>query len=217
MFKFFSCFLLFSSFFLGKVKAEEGGFVARDFSSLLEMPDWNQSLLELHFKLYQGYVKNTNLLLSDLQKLREKGAASSYEFGALKRRLGWEFDGMKLHEFYFENLQKPSTDSIEESLLNQIKNDFGSFENWRSDFISTGLIRGIGWVILYKDPLTNHLYNVWINEHDVGHFVQNTPLLVMDVFEHAYITQFGLDRQKYIDLFFQSINWSVVNKRWKKS
>lgn len=192
-------------------------FVVRDFSSLLDLPGWNKDLLLMHFTLYQGYVKNTNALTYQIEKLADDGKERSYEFGALKRRLGWEFDGMRLHELYFENLGSSSLQALDATLLKKITQDFGSLEDWKKDFIATGLIRGIGWVVLVQDPVTKKLYNTWVNEHDVGHFIQGSPLIVMDVFEHAYITQFALDKEKYIQLFFQSINWQVVSKRWSAS
>jgi len=206
--------LVFSLFFKASI-AEESSFVARDFSDLLQMPGWNKDLLQMHFTLYQGYVKNTNLLLEEISELNKMGKSKSYEFGALKRRFGWEFDGMRLHELYFENLSKePLQEDLEKTLVDQMQKDFGSFEAWKQDFIATGLMRGIGWVVLYQDRLTQRLCNVWINEHDTGHLVLGDPLLVMDVFEHAYITQFGLDKAKYIDLFFKSLNFSIFNQRW---
>ncbi|MES2200078.1 MAG: Fe-Mn family superoxide dismutase [Chlamydiota bacterium] len=200
------------------IQAEEqknkDSFLAKDFSSLLELPGWNKDLLLMHFTLYQGYVKNANSLSSQIAQLSTDGKERSYEFGALKRRLGWEYDGMRLHELYFENLGVSSVEAMDPTLLKRIKQDFGSLEAWKKDFIATGLIRGIGWVVLVQDPITKKLYNTWINEHDVGHFIHSSPLLIMDVFEHAYITQFALDKEKYIQLFFQSINWQVVSKRW---
>lgn len=190
---------------------------AKDFSYLLGMPGFSDQLLKLHFQLYQGYVKNTNLLLSRLTELDLQDRDQTYDYGALKRRVAWEFDGMRLHELYFENLG--GTDSLDKStqLYQKLIKDFGSFEAWKSNFISTGLIRGIGWVILYRDPQTGRLLNVWINEHDVGHLAGGAPLLVMDVFEHAYITQYGLDRGRYINAFFENIDWAKVVKRYNES
>lgn len=195
---------------LGALSADDSTFVVRDFSHLLDMPGWNRDLLLMHFRLYEGYVKNTNQLLEKLNHIDNK----SYDFGALKRRLAWEWDGMRLHELYFENLCKKNAHPMETSLQKQIEKDFGSLEAWKSDFVATGMMRGIGWVVLCKDRFSSKLCNVWINEHDEGHLVFADLLLVMDVFEHAYITQFALDRGKYIDLFFQNIDWSVVNRRW---
>jgi len=203
----FVCFLTFFCHFLFGAPQM---YTVKDYSRLYSMQGFDQKLLQMHFTLYAGYVKNTNLLLEKLQSMNESGA---YEYGALKRRFGWEYDGMRLHELYFENLGgngKLDSDSKIQSLLVQ---QFGSFENWKKDFIATGLIRGIGWTILYMDPVQKRLVNTWINEHDVGHLAGGVPLLVMDVFEHAYMPQFGLDRNKYIETFFFNLDWKEVERR----
>jgi Fe-Mn family superoxide dismutase len=197
--------LLFSSVF------SVTNYVAKDYSSLLGMPGFSDELLQMHFKLYEGYVKNSNELLA---KLAGMAGTSSYEYGALKRRLGWEFDGMRLHELYFDNLGGSDGIDKKSGLYEAIVDQFGSFEKWKKDFIATGTIRGIGWAMLYIDLEQMRLINVWINEHDVGHLVRAKPLLIMDVFEHAYMPQYGLDRAKYIDAFFKNIDWAVVAKRY---
>ena len=183
----------------------------KDFSYLIGKTGLNDELMQMHFKLYSGYVKTTNALLKTLKRI----PPLSYEYGALKRRLGWEFDGMRLHEFYFENLGGRSEIDKTSALYKEIRRAFGSFEKWKGDFIATGAIRGIGWVILYVDPATNRLMNVWINEHDTGELAGGKILLIMDVFEHAYITQFGLKRGKYIQTFLNHVNWPIVLKRFE--
>lgn len=190
---------------------------AKNYDHLLgKIKGLNDDLLQMHFKLYQGYVKNSNLLLEKISALNASGQNKSPEFAGLKHMLGWEFDGMLLHEYYFDNLggDKKSLDK-NDALLAKMEADFGSYDNWKADFIATGAIRGIGWVVSYIEPKQGRLINEWINEHDLGHLAGGTPLLVMDVFEHAYITQFGLDRLNYIDVFFNNINWDVVSKRFQ--
>lgn len=190
---------------------------AKEFSYLIGKTRFGDDLLNMHFQLYQGYVKNTNLLRTRLKELEDQGKELTYGYGALKRRFAWEYDGMRLHELYFENLggEKPLNQS---SLLYQaIIKDFESYEKWKKSFIATGKMRGIGWVILYQEPGNNRLVNTWIDEHDLGHLVGGTPLLVMDVFEHAYITQYRLKKEQYINDFFQAINWEIVEKRIVKS
>lgn len=191
---------------------------AKNFDHLLgKIQGLDDELLKMHFKLYQGYVTNTNLLLQKIQELNAAGKNRTPEFAGLKRMLGWEFDGMLLHELYFENLGgNTKTLNKDDPLHAKIVADFGSYDQWKSDFIATGAIRGIGWVISYIEPQQGRLVNEWINEHDLGHIAGATPLLVMDVFEHAYITQYGIDRPKYIDVFFNNINWDTVSKRFKK-
>jgi Fe-Mn family superoxide dismutase len=184
---------------------------AKNYTHLLGMPGFQDELLQIHFKLYEGYVKNTNDLL---EKLESAANPSSYEIGALRRRFGWEFDGMRLHELYFENLGGTKKLKKEDFLYRAIANQFGSFEKWKQDFIATGMIRGIGWALLYYDPQQDRLFNVWINEHDTGHLATGKPLLIMDVFEHAYMLQYKLDKTKYIEAFFNNIDWEEVSKRY---
>lgn len=185
-------------------------YVAKDYSHLMGMDGFSDQLLQIHFKLYQGYVKNGNDLLAKLKMVDP----SAYEYGALKRRFGWEFDGMRLHELYFDNLGGKEPINGESALYAALVSQFGSFEKWKKDFIATGTIRGIGWALLYLDPEEGRLINVWINEHDTGHLVQGKPILIMDVFEHAYMPQYGLDKAKYIDAFFSNIDWDVVSQRY---
>ncbi len=191
-------------------------YTAKDFSHLYEMKDFKRELLQMHFILYRGYVKNANFLLNELDLLAKSGKGKSYEFGALKRRLGWEMDGMRLHELYFSNLGGKG-EIVNEKLLYAIEKDFGHMNAWKNDFMDTGKIRGIGWVVLYRDPDSGKLINMWINEHDTGHLAGGDLLIVMDVWEHAYITQFGLDRAKYIEAFFNNINWEEVNERYLRN
>lgn len=176
----------------------------------------DDALLKMHFKLYEGYVNNTNLILDKLQLLATTGGNRTPEYAALKRILGWEFDGMLLHELYFENMGGKKPLDANSPLYRKMQEDFGSYDQWKLDFVSTGLIRGIGWVVAYIDPKNGRLLNEWINEHDLGHLAGGTPILIMDVFEHAYITQFALDRNKYIEVFFNNINWDVASQRFSR-
>ncbi|MCX6990902.1 MAG: Fe-Mn family superoxide dismutase [Chlamydiae bacterium] len=179
------------------------------------MKGFNDELLKIHFTLYQGYVKNTNLIIKELSDFRATQQSRSYDYGAVKRRFGWEYDGMRLHEYYFDNLGGRGDPSLAPEVMTALVKQYGSYDAWMQDFIATGMMRGIGWAILCRDNNNGKLFNVWINEHDLGHLASATILLVMDVFEHAYITQYGLDREKYITAFFSNIDWLVVNKRSK--
>ncbi|ROQ89544.1 superoxide dismutase [Desulfosoma caldarium] len=187
---------------------------AMDFSHLLGMEGFSEALLKMHFTLYQGYVTNTNALLDKIRALAKEGKADGPEYAELKRRLGFEFNGMKLHEYYFGNLGGSGVLPQDNALYAALEENFGSFENWKADFVATARMRGIGWVVLYQDPATGRLVNTWINEHETGHFVGCLPLLVMDVFEHAYVTDYGLDRKAYIEAFFKNLNWKVVLQRF---
>jgi len=202
---------------LGGILLTVGGFAQqeykpKDFSHLKGMPGFSDNLLNLHFKLYQGYVTNTNVLINLIKSYADNTQA--YQYQALKRRFGWEFDGMRLHELYFGNLGGKKDIDRDSALYKAIERDFGSYEKWKKDFIATGLMRGIGWSILYYDHEAGRLFNTWINEHDLGHLATGEPILVMDVWEHAYITEYALDRAKYIDAFFNNIDWEIVAKRY---
>lgn len=215
------CFLFLSttliSLFAGPAEKNEPKalYEAKDYSSLLGMPGFSDKALQTHFKLYQGYVANTNLLYKTLAELTAAGKNRSPEYAELKRRFGWEFDGMRLHETYFENLKGKGVLETNTPLYAQIVADFGSYDAWKTDFIATGAMRGIGWAVLYLDPVSGHLFNTWINEHDLGHLAGGKPILIMDVFEHAYMIDYLLDRAAYIEAFFKNINWEIANRRYK--
>jgi len=125
---------------------------------------------------------------------------------------------MRLHEYYFGNMTMGGK-AIDKSsnLYKKIASDFGSYENWEKDIKITGAMRGIGWVMLYYGPWADRLFNAWINEHNGDHLCGASPLLVMDVFEHAYMFDYGLKRTDYIEAFFKAIDWTVedwVDKSW---
>lgn len=190
---------------------------AKDFSRLKGMEGFSDMLLENHFTLYQGYVKNTNMLLDKVSSLIKSGDVNSVEYSELKRRLGFEFNGMKLHELYFSNLGDRQPCDPGEAIHDAIVNNFGSFELWKKDFLATGSMRGIGWVVLYFDPAGGRLANFWINEHEVNHPAGCQPLLVMDVWEHAYMLDYQLDRRKYTEAFFNNIDWNEVAARYDQA
>jgi superoxide dismutase, Fe-Mn family len=190
-------------------------YTAKDYSNLIGMEGFSETLLKNHFTLYQGYVTNTNKVLDSLGQMLKDDKAGTPEFGELKRRLGWEFNGMRLHEYYFENLGGKTPMEKTSQLSKKLIEDFGSYDTWEKDFKATGAMRGIGWVALYQDNATGRLINFWINEHDVAHPAGCKLLLIMDVFEHAFMLDYGLKRADYIAAFFKNINWAAVEGRLK--
>ncbi len=192
-------------------------YTAKDFSSLIGMEGFSKTLLKNHFTLYQGYVTNTNKLMDLLSAMLKEGKVGSPQYAELKRRMGFEFNGMRLHEYYFGNLGGTGALEPAGKLGKKLARDFGSYEDWERDFKGTGMMRGIGWVILYQDNVGGKLFNQWINEHETGHPAGCIPVLVMDVFEHAFITDYGLKRADYIEAFFKNINWGVVEGRLKQA
>lgn len=192
---------------------ETMAYVAKEFSKLIGMSGFSETLLKNHFTLYGGYVTNTNKVLDTLAQMLKDGKTGTPEYAELKRRLGWEWDGMRLHELYFGNLGGKAGIDAAGKLAGKLAAEFGSLEAWEKDFRATGAMRGIGWVVLYLDPSSGRMFNCWINEHDVAHPAGCVPLLVMDVFEHAYMTDYGIKRADYIEAFFKNIDWKAVDVR----
>lgn len=188
---------------------------AKDYSKLIGMEGFSDMLLNNHFTLYKGYVTNTSKVMDMLAAMLKEGKAGTPEYAELKRRFGWEFNGMRLHEYYFDNLGGKAALDKSSKLGKRLVENFGSYEDWEKDFKATGAMRGIGWTILYHDTIGGKLLNQWINEHDVGHPAGCIPILVLDVFEHAFLTDYGLKRADYIEAFFKNINWAIVEGRLK--
>jgi Fe-Mn family superoxide dismutase len=190
-------------------------YAPQDHSKLLGTPGFSDTLLKNHFTLYQGYVANTNKLLDILGLMVKDGKTATPDYAELKRRLGWEFNGMRLHELYFGNLGGRAPLDPASKLGRRIAEQYGDIEIWEKDFRATGAMRGIGWTVLYEDMTNGRLINFWINEHDVSHPAGCTPLLVMDVFEHAFMLDYGLKRADYIEAFFKAIDWTAAGARLK--
>ncbi len=190
-------------------------YTAKDYSKLIGMEGFSETLLKNHFTLYQGYVTNTNKALDTLNQMLKEGKTGAPEFAELKRRLGWEFNGMRLHEYYFENLGGKAGINKNGKLAKKLTEIFGSYEAWEKDFKATGAMRGIGWAALYQDITNGGLINFWINEHDVAHPAGCNLVLIMDVFEHAFMIDYGLKRADYIEAFFKNINWETAEARLK--
>ncbi len=207
-------------------------FEAKNYDSLLGLQGFSDQLLKNHFTLYQGYVTNTNKLADALAAMLKEGKQATPEFAELKRRFGWEFNGMRLHELYFGNLSPTSRSAsmlgnqqisdiakgdkaMPESLKKQLAKDFGSVENWEKDMKAICAMRGIGWAVLYYDIGNKRLINVWINEHDVGHLTTCAPILVIDVFEHAFMIDYGIKRAEYIEALWKVLNWEEAERRLK--
>ncbi len=187
----------------------------QDFKHLLGLSGFSDALLTNHFTLYEGYVNNTNKLAEKLAGMIAADQTATPEYAELKRRFGWEWNGMRLHELYFGNMVQNQQHMEDGLLYRKIVEQFGSVEAWEKDFRAAGAMRGIGWVILYYDAQADRLFNEWINEHDGGHLSGATPLLVMDVFEHAFMLDYGIKRADYINAFFGAIDWKKVSERFE--
>lgn len=175
--------------------------------------------LEMHFKLYQGYVKETNRLHEKIADFLKDGRIDEEEMPAyseIKRRLGFEYNGMVLHEYYFGNLKKGGGgDAARQSAFYKAAEEsFGSYAVWKTDFVSVGKMRGVGWAICYQDPASRRLSNHWITLHEVSNVSGFRPVLVMDVWEHAFLLDYApAERPKYIEAFFANVDWDRVEQR----
>ena len=191
-------------------------YIEKDFKHLKGLTGISDKTLEIHFGLYSGYVKNTNTLNEKVIELTYSGKAGTPEYAELKRRYGFEFNGMRLHEYYFGNLKPGGSQLSESSPLAKLFGEvYSSIDVWKNDFAKVGAMRGVGWATLLQDPMTKTLSNHWVTLHEEGNVAGFVPLLVMDVWEHAWLLDYKpADRPKYIEAFFANIDWSVVESRF---
>jgi Fe-Mn family superoxide dismutase len=196
-----------------------GSYTARQFN-LSGLQGISDQTLEMHFTLYEGYVKETNNLNSKISEFIKEGKVDQEQmanYSELSRRLGFEYNGMVLHEYYFDNLKSgggtgdPEKNSI---FIQAAESTFGSYDVWKADFVGIGEMRGVGWSICYQNPANGRISNHWVTLHETGNIAGFHPILVMDVWEHAFLLDYKpAERPKYIEAFFSNINWSEVEKR----
>jgi len=196
-----------------------GDYKARQFD-LSGLKGISDETLEMHFKLYEGYVKETNNLSTRIAEFIQDAKVDQEEMPAyseLTRRLGFEYNGMVLHEYYFDNLKKGAgtgDPAATSAFAKAAQSTFGSYDIWKADFVGIGKMRGVGWAICYENPANGRLSNHWITLHETGNVAGFTPILVMDVWEHAYLLDYKpAERPKYIEAFFSNIDWTVVGDR----
>jgi superoxide dismutase, Fe-Mn family len=176
----------------------------------------SDATLEMHFGLYEGYVKNTNTLNQYLAEIRETGSFSGSDprYAELVRRLGFEYNGMRLHEYYFDNMTKRPSEIGSGRLYNALGEAYGGFDEWKKDFMAVGGMRGVGWAIAYCDTKIGQITNHWISDHENGHIAGFVPIVVMDVWEHAFIKDYKpSDKGKYIEAFFANVDWKACESR----
>jgi len=194
---------------------------ARSFSHL-GLERISDAQLAEHLGLYGGYVSQVNSLAQALAEMREQrsGPANGLGLAEAAQRLSFEYDGMVLHELYFSSL-KPGGDappSDRQALGQALAEAFGSVERWRDEFQAIGALRGVGWVILFQEPTTDQLMNYWVGLHQNGVPVGCRPLLVMDVWEHAFMRDYkASERSEYVKAFFRNIDWQTVDRRHREA
>jgi len=179
----------------------------------------SENQIAQHWKLYEGYVTNSNALRAELEALRKDGKVASPAYADRRRRFGFEYNGMVLHEYYFGNLA-PSALPMKDGapLAKALAEQFGSFDAWKEDFLKAGASRSIGWAILYLDPGTGTLNNHFVQLHEEGNVAGFVPVLVMDVWEHAYMVDYGAGgRPDYMKAFSENVNWAVAARRYDEA
>jgi len=198
--------------------ALNGSYTARQFN-LSGLKGISDQTLEMHFKLYEGYVKETNKLTEKISEFLKDGLVDQEEMPAyseLTRRLGFEYNGMVLHEYYFDNMKKDGAGDPDKTsgFFKAAEASFGSYDIWKADFVGIGKMRGVGWAICYENPANGRLSNHWITLHETGNVSGFNPTLVMDVWEHAFLLDYKpAERPKYIEAFFSNIDWNAVEER----
>ena len=199
-----------------------GSYKARQFD-LSGLKGISDETLEMHFKLYEGYVKETNKLTEKISEFISDGNVDQEEMPAyseLTRRLGFEYNGMVLHEYYFDNLKKgggTGDPAATTQFAKAAASTFGTYEIWKADFVGIGKMRGVGWAICNQNPANGRLSNHWITLHETGNIAGFNPILVMDVWEHAYLLDYKpAERPKYIEAFFSNIDWAAAEQRLQK-
>lgn len=191
----------------------------KNYSNLKGIGQISDEAMQMHFKLYEGYVKNINLLLGKCESMRnlspEEFTKLLPEWTELHRRFGWEYNGMRLHELFFDSLttEVSEPNEIVGEIKEKIEEDYGSVDVWKKEFLAMAKMRGMGWAMLVQDNKTGKLINTWVNEHDAGQLADVKIILNVDMFEHAYVKDFGTDRAPYLDSIFAHINWGVVSER----
>jgi Fe-Mn family superoxide dismutase len=190
-------------------------YTAKDYSALKGLAGITDDQVAVHLALYNGYVNRSNKLNETIAAMFAENRTGTPEYHELKRRAGWEHNGVLLHEYYFDNLAPGGKGYGKESKFGEaVSRQFGDFDAWKADMLGVAKMPGVGWAVTYWDPARNQVDNYWIDRHDVGHPAGCKPVLVLDLWEHAWSAYLKpTDRAKYLEDFFANVNWDVVNAR----
>lgn len=177
----------------------------------------SEKQIKVHLALYEGYVKHTNLIGEKIQALKEADAeGNAYLIAELRRRFAFEFDGMRMHEYYFEQFEGEKGGSRESALAKAAEEKYGSGENFIAHIKEVAGSRGIGWVVVYADPRAGTLHTTFVADHELGQLAGLPIILALDLWEHAFMVDYvPAEKRSYIDAFLANLNWSVVEKRFE--
>jgi Fe-Mn family superoxide dismutase len=186
---------------------------------LPELDGISKKSVEEHIGLYQGYVKNLNAISALLPEYAKDSEKNAHALSELIRRRSFEFDGMRLHELYFTQFEGGIKALAPDSALSkQLEKEYHSAENLIPYMKAIGQTRGPGWAILYWDHSARQFLAGFVGEQHQGHFATLPIILALDVWEHAFLLDYGAQgKGKYIDAFFKNLNWDVVDKRFALS
>jgi Fe-Mn family superoxide dismutase len=173
----------------------------------------SQKQLDVHIKLYEGYVKFINVIDDKQKEMLKDSEKYAYELGEVTRRIGFEWNGMRMHEHYFsqwEGAPSPISGPLADALVKQ----YGSVEAWQARFKGVAMMRGIGWAILSWDPSGKQFVNHFVADHELGQLNGLTTILALDMWEHAYMVDYvPAEKSKYVDAFFKNLNGDVLSGR----
>ncbi|KKQ88248.1 MAG: Manganese and iron superoxide dismutase [Parcubacteria group bacterium GW2011_GWF2_38_8] len=174
--------------------------------------------IEEHLKLYAGYVKNANAVIEKISELVSDSEKNIYLLGELFRRFSFEYNGMRNHEIYFDSLSGEAKPLSENGKLGQaLIETFGSVEIFIAGFKNIAMARGIGWAVLWYDKKDKRLLVSWVDEQHLGQLQDCTPIIALDMWEHAYIYDYSSsEKKKYIEAFFENLNWEAAEKNFVK-
>lgn len=179
-----------------------------------ELDGISKESIELHLGLYAGYVKHVNLIREKIAAYENDMDSNAYAIAEMQRRLGFEFGGMRNHEYYFSQLEGGAKELPDGNLKSIIEAQWGSYEAWLERFKTIAKTRGVGWAMLYFDKQTNQLVQTWADEQHLGQLADLQIVLALDMWEHSYMRDYlPADKGKYIDAFFKNLNWEVVAAR----
>lgn len=181
-----------------------------------ELAGISAQTIEEHLGLYQGYVKHVNLIHQKIDALAADPEENGYAISEMQRRLGFEWGGMRNHEYYFAQFENGSASLPDSTLKNKIEAQWGDVDTWVSRFKTIATTRGVGWAMLYHDPQTGNLVQTWVDEQHLGQLVDLDLVLGLDMWEHSYMLDYPPSKKKeYIEAFFANLNWEVVADRVK--
>ena len=190
---------------------------ARTFS-LPTLAGLSEKRIKVHLALYEGYVKHVNLIATQLAGVRDGIIQMDpYAAAELRRRFAFEFDGMRMHEYYFEQFEGgPASPAGDSPFILLASTKYGSFDGFIAHIKEVAGTRGIGWVVVYHDPALGTLHSVFVGDHELGQLAGLPVLLALDLWEHAYMVDYvPAEKKNYIDAFLSNLNWGVVEKRFE--